>query len=606
MKKLLKIFLILSVLTPSQFSQAQNLLPLAKEQFGDLSKLASGDLMAQSDLISDTAEPSVESEYTLAQNTTGADESMATADSTPEREIAQQRGKKQPAKKAATGFFRPAVKTSVSTLTQEEARELAGALDLAKGGNYREASIRLYRFARDPRFNGQSMQIKYILGLMLYEMKFYQASAYQFVDVIRVGDNKYLRGALEKLALAADALNDDTLLNYALSRIKLEEFPSKQRDMLLFRIGEYQYRSGLHEKAVASFRAVPRNSPFYGQAKYLEGLAFAEKNDSESALKAFAALVRARRGSNVTDVNRVAGLMGIARVYYQKKAWDRSIEFYRRIPRDSEMWHDALFEMSWAQMRSSKFRSVLSNFHSLHSPYYEDFYLPESVLLRSIVYLYICQYDEMEKTIGLFDRVYIPVLRSLATFIRSNKTDLKKYYAAIETVSSQYETLKMDSTKRSGLPISFLAARRVLKEGDIQRNQKYIDRLKAEMASVQAEPANWRNSPIGDFVRRALASRLNASKDRAGRLVRNHMIEIYKDLRDLSEQNSFAKYELLTSKKEALKKKVAGKGILAKSVDQDNSRSYYIQNGYEYWPFSGEYWLDEIGNYFYLGTQSCE
>lgn len=506
----------------------------------------------------------------------------------------------------APGFFKPQPRTSVNTLTPAEAKELAGALDLARGGNYREASIRLYRMSRDPRFNGQAMQIKYILGLMLYEMKFYQAAAYQFVDVIRVGDNKYIRGSLEKLALVADTLNDDTLLNYALSRIKLEEFPAKQRDMLLFRIGEYQYRSGLHEKAIASLRAVPRNSPFFGQAKYLEGLAFAEKNDGESALKAFAALVRARRGTSVTDTNRVAGLMGIARVYYQKKAWDKSIEFYRRIPRDSEMWHDALFEMSWAQMRSSRFRSVLSNFHSLHSPFYEDFYLPESVLLRSIVYLYICQYDEMEKTIGLFDRVYLPVLRNIATFIKSNKTDLKKYYSAIETVSSQYEEMKSDSSKRAQLPIPFLAARRVLKEGDIQRNQKYLNRLKEEMTAVQAEPDAWRNSPIGDFVRRALASRMNAGKERAGRLVRNHMIEIYKDLRDLSEQNSFAKYELLTSKKEALKKKVAGKGLISKAVDQDNSRSYYIQNGYEYWPFSGEYWLDEIGNYFYLGNQSCE
>src|SRR4051812_2425889 len=64
-------------------------------------------------------------------------------------------------------------------LPKSDAVELARALDLARTGNYHEGSVRLYRLSHDPRFHEQAMQIKYILGLMLYEMKFYQASAYQ-------------------------------------------------------------------------------------------------------------------------------------------------------------------------------------------------------------------------------------------------------------------------------------------------------------------------------------------------------------------------------------------------------------------------------------------
>jgi len=495
---------------------------------------------------------------------------------------------------------------TATRMTPQEATELRGALDLARAGNYRDASVQLYKLSRDPRFLGQQMQIKYILGLMLYEMKFYQAAAYQFVDVIRLGNNKYIKGSLEKLAIVADVLNDDTLLNYALSRIKLDEFPAKQRDMLLFRIGEYQYRGGAYDKAIASLRQVPRNSPNYSQAKYLESLALAEKGDLNAALKSFATLVRSRRGTSVTDANRVAGLMGIARTYYQKKNWDKSVEFYRRIPRDSEFWHDALFEMSWAQMRGSQFRSVLSNFHSLHSPYYEDYYLPESVLLRSIVYLYICQYDEMGKTVNLFDRVYLPVLRDVANYLRSNRKNSSKYYSDFERVITDFEKLKDDPSLRSQYPIPFIVARQAKKEGDVQRNQKYINRLNEETAALQLEMDNWRSSPIGNFVQRAIQNRLRAARERGGRLVRNHMIQIYKDLRDLTEQNAFAKYEMLNAKKESLKKKVAGKGLISNNVDVDNSRTYYIQNGFEYWPFQGEYWLDEIGNYFYLGNHSCD
>lgn len=84
------------------------------------------------------------------------------------------------------------------------------------------------------------------------------------------------------------------------------------------------------------------------------------------------------------------------------------------------------------------------------------------------------------------------------------------------------------------------------------------------------------------------------------------MIVVKAELVDLFEQEGFIRYEMINGKKEQLKKKVAGKDLPKGQIDEDNSRDYYIQNGYQYWPFRGEYWLNELGNYHYVGTQSCE
>ena len=64
---------------------------------------------------------------------------------------------------------------------------------------------------------------------MLYEMKFYQSAAFVFYDVIRQESrsnpqSKYLRQSLEKIAIAADILNSDTLLRYAIKQVKEDEF----------------------------------------------------------------------------------------------------------------------------------------------------------------------------------------------------------------------------------------------------------------------------------------------------------------------------------------------------------------------------------------------
>ena len=129
----------------------------------------------------------------------------------------------------------------------------------------------------------------------------------------------------------------------------------------------------------------------------------------------------------MTDKARVDALMGKARIFYQKKNWDEAIEAYRTVPRDSEFWHDTIFESSWAMLRSGRFRSAMSNFQTLHSAFYENFYLPESLLLRSIVYLYICKYDEMDKTLNLFGRIYKPVYHNIEQIITTvNSSD--KYF----------------------------------------------------------------------------------------------------------------------------------------------------------------------------------
>lgn len=515
---------------------------------------------------------------------------------------AQQRRVAPKAKKAVP--TRLPQKKIVSTTPRQD-NELSYALGLARRREYQAASIRLFNMSRNPKFISERMRIKYILGLMLYEMKMYQVAAFQFVDVIRNNDQRYLRQSLQKLSLAADILDDDTLLNYAVSKVSLDDFAKTNRDMLHFRIGEYYMRKEAIDKAIENFASVPAGSSYYSKAKYLEALAFVKKNDLDSALKSFATLAEYKQSAGVTNVDRVAGLMGMARVYYQQKKWDNAVEMYRQIPRDTQMWHDSLFEISWAHIRGAQFRSVLSQLHSLHSPYYEDFYLPESILLRGIVYLYICRYDEMEKTLSLFERIYQPVLKGLDDFLETHK-DPHTYYNELERVIKNFDVLKGNTKSRKDYKMPFLVARDIMREGDFKRTYSYIQKLRNEESAIKQMPAVWLRSPIGQYSLQLLKGRLDSSTRGAGNIIVKHLLTMRNDLADNFEQYNFGKYEMLNGKKEALKKKISGKGILTAQVDESKNRDFYIQNGYEYWPFRGEYWLDEIGNYHYLGTHGCE
>lgn len=510
----------------------------------------------------------------------------------PVTSSAQRKRQARPAQKKASTYF------SGHTRDSSLKGQLSDALRMAQGGQYESAASALFTLGRRPELATERPQIKYILGTMLVELKLYQTAAFQFVDVIRSKHPKYAKMAIEKLSVVADVLGDDTILNYAISRVDLNDFPSHLKDMIHFRLGEIRLRNREFAKASDLFSRVHSNSSYYYQAQFNKGLAELEASQPALAVGTYTRMVEARSRAPVTDTNRVAAQMGLARSLYQKQDWEQSIEAYSQIPRDTLMWHEAVFEQSWAMLRAARFRSALSNFQTLHSAYYEDFYMPESLLLRAIVYLYICKYDEMEKVLSLFEKTYGPVRSKIGDFLKST-SEASAFYAEIEKA----QVIK--TTDRSAnLRLPYIVVRDILDEGNVKRAMNYIDRLAQERARIDAN-RSFKASALGQYATKILANRSRNAKFAVGDMVKAHLQNMRVELRDLYEQAGFIRYEMINGRKESIKKKIAGKD-LGTQIDDSIDREFYIQNGYEYYPFRGEFWLDEIGNYHYLGKQSCE
>ncbi|HWU45007.1 MAG TPA: hypothetical protein VN132_16255, partial [Bdellovibrio sp.] len=228
-----------------------------------------------------------------------------------------------------------------------------------------------------------------------------------------------------------------------------------------------------------------------------------------------------------------------------------------------------------------------------------DFYMPESLLLRAIVYLYICKYDEMEKVLGLFERTYGPVRAKIGDFLHSTN-DPASYYGEVEKAY-----IMKNTDRTSSLRLPYIVLKNVLDQGDVKRSLHYLEKLGQEKARVDSNYA-FRASALGQYSLKIIANRSRNAKLAIGDMVKAHLLNMRVELRDLYEQAGFIRYEMINGRKESIKKKIAGKDIGDGQIDEKVDRQFYIQNGYEYYPFQGEYWLDEIGNYHYLGKQSCE
>ena len=468
-------------------------------------------------------------------------------------------------------------------------------------GNYQLGSRELYRLSRGSYFKSKRLKIKYTLGIAFLEMKLYHLASLQFVYVIRRDKiGKYKAKALEKLSLILDQFKDDLLFCPLSSVVKEYDYPNSSKSQLNFYFGKCAFSKGNFKRARYHFAKVSSSSSVYDRSLYYRALAYAEENRVKPSANMFRKLAGLKEG--ITDSNRVSALMGLARVLYQGKKFEDSIKIYRSIPRDTPYFYDSLLENSWNYLRSGKFRSALSNFQSLHSVFYKDRYQPESLILRAYVYLYICKYDEMEKVLNLFHSVYMPILKEVKQSLRRGRSYNSYVRSALDYVKSEQNALSLSDDIK--LPKALMD--QILKNEKFRSLIEYLIKLNKEKALLDAFPVEWKRDRVGRNAYYILNRRIKTTQNSAGKEVRKKLLAVKKELDRLYTSAEYLKYDMLKGKRNYLKKKISRKYLDKIQIDEKVTRSYYIQNGYEYWSFDGEAWRDEVGNYHYLGRQSCE
>lgn len=481
--------------------------------------------------------------------------------------------------------------------------ELDRATSLNESKMFEDASKILYQLSVNSRYRKEHGEIHYQLAKSFAGLGLKQAAIFSLIKAVNNGRRQELSKYLEVLSALSFEVGDDVGLNYALSKINLRSFPEEQKAILYFRFGQAYLKAGKFKKAGGAFAKVPNGHRLYSKARYFLGLSLSEMKRLSNSYTAFTQSVNARADEGVVDNERVAALMGRARVLYHMQRWDESLEAYRLIPRDSKYFHDMLFESSWAMLRAGKFRSALSNFQSLHSEYYDNYFYPEATLLRAIIYLYICKIDEVNKVVKVYEKTYGKVNRQLKLYLKRNKTpknDIANYLAMRSDLKRGLAT-----KNASNYDIPYLILRHLNRSSKVRARAGYYFNLEEETTRIENMGA-WSTSTVASYAKATVQKRKQGSLIRLGRALREEMLQYRKELDGFDDQKELIKFELVSAEKEEARKKLEGRDDFDSEVNPVSSRFSFRKNGYEYWPFQGEYWLDEIGNYHYLGASRCE
>ncbi len=334
---------------------------------------------------------------------------------------------------------------------------------------------------------------------------------------------------------------------------------------------------------------VDKDSKFYPRAKYLEGLLNYIGGQDTKAVAAFQEVIRVlnpRTGKRLDPKLREMAFLSLARVHYGYKQFDKAVYYYDQIDRDSENWLTALFEASWAYYRRGDFEKALGNLLTLHSPFFEREYFPESQLVKAIIYFEACRYGETRGIVDQFIGRFTAVMKAIEKIATSQEAP-ELLYERIDQLQKDAQSKQDDVTSR----VVSLA----LADPDIRTARRVVQQVKEQLELWRKMPDSFRASRLGSDLSNELKDVMAVRAREAGEVTRRKFESELYQLKSLLAQALRVKIEIARSERESLERKMRNEADSDELIPA--TARTVVDDEHVYWPYEGEYWRDELGTY---------
>jgi tetratricopeptide (TPR) repeat protein len=378
---------------------------------------------------------------------------------------------------------------------------------------------------------------------------------------------------------------------------------STVRDELYFLLGKYYYQKNNFNGAVELFNQVNPKSPFYVQAKLFEGATHVRDYKAKPAVEAFKEVLRVAEESSDPKVRPFQDLanLSLARVFYSTGQFVLATKYFDRVSPDSYDWPNSLFESSWANfmLKQAGYSKALGNIHTLRAPFFEYFIKPESaaeaLTVKATIYFYNCLFDRASDAMNEFDETVPEIRKGLEEMLKKYKDNSDFFDAAVK--------VRMG---RSGMkPIVERAARAVLTDRSIAKRFEYVRELDKELAAHDKADVAWKSTAVANNIFSDLGVNRALMVNEAGEMARKRVTRLVEEFAALTVRVTKIKYEILDGEKRQEEEDLRSESAKERNRKARDIVAINVDDEHQFWPFTGEYWRDELGYYRYKLANKC-
>lgn len=452
-----------------------------------------------------------------------------------------------------------------------------------------------------PKGAGEKEKAEWGLAQSLQKLGFYYSASKYYSLIVRRGPtrrNVFFRKALEELGRinSTISLGQSHIVQLFKTRIDPSYIPQPAMGFYFYYLGIEAFNRRKFEQAESYFRRVPSSSPYFLKAQFHQGVVANLRGAHSRAVSYFERVRASAPRNEAGEWLREQANLNIARVNYETKRYRESILSYGQIPRESDNWLQALFEASWAFFMMQKHNNTLGTIHTIHSPFFDNRFFPESYILQAITFLRLCRYKQVKTSLARFKGKYRGVFSELNKMLDRYRSNPSGYFKLIY----DYRTGSLNDYKDSWSILDSLSRTDVYKEAG--NTIRFSDN---ELALLSRYGSRWGSSGLQDELSGFLRNKKNAAVKDAGKRLFDKASGYYAYLKELSDQTVGINTEMVLGRVDSLREKLQVGTGGSKVNFIGGLTELNVSQEIEYWPFEGEYWEDELGHYQYNLESLC-
>ena len=464
-----------------------------------------------------------------------------------------------------------------------------------------------------------SNQLHFELGRALYNMGYYQSALNHF-DMVAMGNHdKEFDDTLNYLVMIGRELPGEPRRYSRVYDAYLYKFPTEVDPSMYSEVGYIlamaAYRESKLDDVIFFVGHVSQDSAYYPRSRYLEGVTYVRQYNGQAALDSFKETLRWLDEKSKTQELSASELQlreftvaALGRVFYQvgsslwkqgerekaASSWNTALKYYNAFSRNSGMWLESLFEASWAYYRVDHFGKALGLLLTLNSPFFNDEYYPEAMLLQATIYYTNCHYDRVVDILSDYKATYDPLKAKVDELV-------SRLFQPEEVYDFLMMVRKADADSYDPTLQQVLNA--AVQDRDLRRGLAYIDMLDDEAKRIDADK-HLAGTPLGEAMKQDIVGVKALSISEVGKKGKQRLERLQEELRDLN--NRALDIEIETTEKYAARAELKEQDPSAltefeKQIDEVMS----ADDEHLFWTFDGEYWYDELGYYWYYIYSRC-
>lgn len=546
-------------------------------------------------------------------------------------------------------------------------RELISAEDELVSGNLQSATTRLFGVLESPRFAAFAQDPEYAsaeltLGRALVRAGAYGAAERYLLRVLGRGPKHPSFGPAYRamVDVALESRDEPRVLGQLDGAATPEQLPIDASNERAYLAAKVKYAAGELSQAGDLFARVGRQSRFFAAALYFRGLIAARGKNYEAARRNLCEIVGQEDQNSFSfyvDGRYFAikdlAYLALGRIAHEQGRFDDAYYFYFRIPEDSERLPEALYEAAWSMFQKGEYRAASAFIEQFDRTFPTSPLAPDVLLLRAMIMLKSCRFDDVRKTLDQFVSTYAPIQEEVARLaaqpdrrravyrrvlsrreigrapdpiVELLKLDQQFFrYFGYLTALDREATLvpqgiamwdELTAAARSGGDPAAPGAQaseavQLIGEAealvaDARGNPEIEDDAQDLLRAARraARPVSG-SGPFSEEVARlrALAEQSRALRARlveaASTIAERALLDLDRRLKGLLRQARLTHIDAIIGKKKRLEIEIANlqQGRYPRELLGALEAEGLLGDDEEYWPYEGEYWADEYENY---------